>query len=221
MALAVSSYEEKSRAFDCVTSLLRANSVEYIALKGIVIRELYPVKEFRTSGDIDFTVKKEELERVYELVKAEGLKIYSYNAGALTFEARDCVIEIHDSADVKNEYYDGIFAYANDGALDEYTHLLYVLCHLVKHLAYRGAGIRMLMDVDVMIRSIESFDVSKLFDMCEKAGVSKSAKTLIALSKLWFDTPVEIEDCIDDTLEKKLETVLWYVPSFKTALGFF
>ena len=51
----------------------------------------------------------------------------------------DC--EIHDSADVKNKYFENIFDMKCEGGheLLRYDHLLYVLCHLIKHLSYRGA----------------------------------------------------------------------------------
>ncbi len=220
MAQAIASYEEKTLAYKYVTSVLKKRGIDFIALKGIVVRELYPVREFRTSGDIDLTVKKTQLETAYDAFKNENSKILAYNAGAFVFKADGVTVEIHDSADLLTDYFDDMFAFANGETLDEYSHLLYVLCHLVKHLAYRGAGVRMLMDIDVMIRSIEEFDCAKFFEMCEKAGVLKSAKVLLSLSKLWFGTAVETGYEISADLERNLETVLIDGGSFGYEMSF-
>ena len=211
MAVAISSYEEKSAAYKIITEIFNDNGIAFIALKGIILREFYPVKEFRTSGDIDFTVKKEHFSKVRQALEDNNIKILSDNAGVITAKTANCLVEIHNSADVKSSYFNDIFSTERNGnALCDYDHLLYVLCHLLKHLSYRGAGIRMLMDIDVMIRAIKNFDEDRFYESCKKAGVEKGAKVMLSLASLWFDTPVKTfyKFTFDNELVIKLASVL-------------
>ena len=99
-----------------------------------------------------------------------------------------------------NSYFDDIFLKAeSDGKyeyhLSDYNHLLFVLLHLIKHLKLRGAGIRMLMDIDVIIRSIDVFNETVFTDLCKSAGVENTAKVILSFCNYCFNTPVS--DSVD------------------------
>ena len=195
IGLTLKEYEQKINAYKAVDSFLEANNIDRIYVKGIAVRSLYPVKEFRTFGDVDVIVRAEQFAEITDLVKTEkSFNVAHLSTETLNFYYNGIEIEIHKTHDVASGYFDSIFSLCkNEGSL--YTlnpndHLLYVLCHLIKHLKYRGAGIRMLMDIDVLIRSIDCFDEEHFFDLARSAGVRKSAEVLLSLSNFWFKTPV-------------------------------
>ena len=195
MALAIQQYEEKADAFARLEILFAQHNIDYLPVKGVLLAEHYPVREFRTSGDIDLIVRGESMDSVYALFCAEDdIAVHAYNAGTVHAKVKDAMVEIHCDADVENAYFSDIFTVAtgegNRFTLGAYEHLLYVLCHLLKHMSYRGAGIRMLMDLDVAIRAMEPFDEKKFLMMAEQAGVRRSAELLFSLVHYWFDTPV-------------------------------
>ena len=192
-------YEKRLLAYDRIEAFLNENKIKHLYVKGAVVDDYYPVKELRTSGDIDIIVEKDCLETLYSIVSESDIHIVDYVTETLTVSAYGTPIEIHNNADVMSGYFDDIFAMAKKASLYRYEltdadQLIYVICHLSKHLKYRGAGIRMLMDIDVMLRRLTSnpsFSEDEFYSLCEKAGILNVSRTLISLCNYWFGTPVK------------------------------
>lgn len=189
---------QKSVMMDDVLCLMEdffnSNKIDHLYVKGASIRGLYPDKELRTSGDIDVIVRDSEYERIVDVMKkAFSLQHYHYDTSI--FLVNEISIEVHRDADVYTDYFDDIFSLADkDGyrySLGEYDTLFYVICHLLKHLKYQGAGIRMFLDIDVIIRSIHAFSLDKLMTIAKESGVYNSVLLLISLTKEWFNTPID------------------------------
>lgn len=49
----------------------------------------------------------------------------------------------------------------NEFLIKKEYHLIYVLCHIIKHFNSCGAGIKMFMDIDAIIRKIKNFHNEK------------------------------------------------------------
>lgn len=221
LGFTIQSYNKKMAAQQSVKFLLDSSKIDHVFVKGAAIRKYYPVEELRTSGDIDVIVKKNDFDTIYNLLKEKNIKILRHESETISAVVSSCEVEIHKTADVKSSYFDNIFLLCKMQSgctyeLPEYEHLLYVMCHLIKHLSYRGAGIRMLMDIDVLVRGIKDFDCEKFISMCRLADIEKSAKTILSLCNFWFHTPLEA--FVDFKQETKLleifETVLLEGGSF-------
>ena len=72
---------------------LAEQGIEYIPVKGYVIKKLYPEPELRTMSDIDFLIREEDRIKVDEILKnlgyhREGLgsNVWTYKRGMVTFE---------------------------------------------------------------------------------------------------------------------------------------
>ncbi len=207
--------EIKDNAFNKLKAILNENKIDHVFVKGIIIKNFYPVKELRTSGDIDFIVRENQFDNAVDLLKKNGIKTHNSTFETVSYEINTNLIEMHRYSDVGSNYFDDVFTLCveHDKStyfLDDYNHLLYVVCHMVKHLKYRGAGIRMLMDIDVLVRNIPDFNQKKFYEMCKAAGILKSAQALLSLSNYFFKTP--IVPSVDFKTELKLlsdfETVL-------------
>ncbi len=208
----VKNYALRENAYEMTKEFLVSCKCKHVFVKGINIMRYYPQPELRTSGDIDVIVEENSLETLYKEAKSRGLIIKEYVSHTLTLMFFNTEIEIHSQPDVLSNYFDGLFDIADKKSeyeyrLNEYDELLFVICHLAKHLAYRGAGIRMLLDVDLIIRGIESFDSARFFRLCKEAEILKTAEIITSLCKLWFGTPVESTLEIDPDLLNKLEDV--------------
>ncbi len=214
IGLTVIDYQKKEKVFDFIKVFLNANGIEHIFVKGMEVARYYPAPEFRTSGDIDVIVRKADFSRIRELMTVtDGIKVIDNQTNVVTVTVNGVSIEIHNNSDVWNEYFNDMFSLCDSKEsytykLSEYNHLLYVICHLAKHIAYRGAGIRMLMDIDVLIRNISGFKYDEFLSICDNAGVMKTAMGLISLCAVWLNTPVEQEVSFDDDLLKSFESVL-------------
>lgn len=206
LAKSVVDYEERKKAKEYIISFMSDNNFDFMFVKGVAIRDYYPIPELRTSGDIDVIVRENQFEKIYDVLN--GLKCSSlvYLPFVIEVEINGITVEIHKGADVFGNYFDDcIFDVAdNEGnyyTLDMYYQLLYVLLHLVRHLQATGAGIRMLMDIDVCIRAIDNFDMQKFLAMCNDAGVGYCAEVILSLCKLWFNTPVNTSINLENNQE--------------------
>ena len=78
----VSVYRTEQIVYDLnnVCSCLEENGVDFIPLKGSVIRNLYPEKWMRTSCDIDILVKKEDCQRAENILCEKLLKFVVFRS---------------------------------------------------------------------------------------------------------------------------------------------
>lgn len=196
IGLTLREYTHRENGFRFIKSLLNEAQLPHVFVKGVVVQHRYPTPELRTSGDIDVIIRKEDFEKAGELLAQHpAVSVTEKNSEVIAARAYGVELEMHNDADVGGHYFDDLFAIAEKESgytyqLSDYDHLLYIICHLAKHLSYRGAGIRMLMDIDVMVRSIPDFDIRRLYILCDNAGVRKTAEALLSLSAYWLHTPV-------------------------------
>ena len=204
LGLTLLDYDKKCSALDKIKNILNDNGVDYIIVKGAVLSNFYPIPQLRTSGDIDIILRSNSFDDDIAVLINQGVR--------KTFEIDGCDIEMHRDADVNNEYFDDIFLHCTvngcEYSLDDYNHLLYILCHLCKHLAYTGAGVRMLADIDAFIRNIDSFNEAKFLVLCKNAGIEYTAKIILALCNLWFDTPIASKIQLDENTLFMFERVM-------------
>lgn len=205
------SYEKKQQLAEMLRKDFNNMNWDFIFVKGTAIRHLYPVPELRTSGDIDLFFRKESYTEIYN---------YYNNKYNITNNPKEIIIslngehiELHNETDFDNPFFKNIFDKSNEHKnsehfLDIETHLLYVLTHIAKHFNHLGAGIRMFMDVDVLIRNAENFNCEDFYSKCRAANIETFAKAVFSLCRLWFNTPVKAEFVFNDDILKKFESVI-------------
>lgn len=190
-------FGEKERAVKKLKSLFDSENIDYLFVKGEKLKNYYPVKELRESGDTDVIIRQGSIERVKELVKNEGFEITVDNPDFIGVNIYDKFFEIGTNNVYDHEYFKDIFSYCNnignEYLLDDYTHLLYVLCHIIKHFKYLGAGIKMFMDIDVLVRHIDNFDYDRIIENAKKLNIAEFTKSALSLCSYMFNTPVKAE----------------------------
>lgn len=188
---------EKEDAINEIRKIFNQKGIDFMFVKGAILRDYYPVKEFRTGSDIDVIVRKEDFLKCKSFLdleeykqKDEGTKVFSINV-------KNQHVEIHSTLDCDNEYFINIFDMAvkrnHEYLIDDDYHLLYILCHIIKHFNSCGAGIKMFMDIDAIIRHAYNFDYSKFIELCKHINIETFAKASFALCNFWFSTPVKTE----------------------------
>ena len=66
----------------------------------------------------------------------------------------------------------------------------------------------MLADIDAFIRNIDSFNEAKFLVLCKNAGIEYTAKIILALCNLWFDTPIASKIQLDENTLFMFERVM-------------
>ena len=188
---------EKEQTVCFLKEVLNGNNIDFILIKGAVLRELYPIKELRTGSDTDVIIRNEDLKRCEQAFCEMGCSIKTESVNVFSVYYKNQHIEMHSVNDYDNPFFADIFDFCskkgNEYLISEEYHLLYVLCHIIKHFNFCGAGIKMFMDIDVLIRSIKNFDYDKFMAICRKINIETFAKASFALCRNWFATPVRSE----------------------------
>lgn len=207
------SYDEKIDAYNYFVKTLSENGIKHLIVKGAVLRDIYPVKELRTSGDTDVVIQKQDYEKCKEILLANGFTLSQDTGEELDMYYNEQYFEISNTFEYINDETKQFFENPFDEKLsycERYTyylypkyHLVYVLYHILKHIKNGGAGVRMLLDICVLFNNY-SIDVNEFLKIMRSLNLEKSSKTIISICKKLFKLDVELEYTINEDIEEKL-----------------
>ena len=155
---------------DRVLKEFEANSIKYIKLKGLHIRDYYPLNYMRNFGDIDIYVSKENREKAKPIMKKLGYSLDN-SIGYHDEYSKDnfFIFEIHSDVVNYSMRYAPIFENpfsksipddcGSTGYVLDNEHLyLHLICHLYNHFVKTGCGIRLFADLLVFEEKIKDVD---------------------------------------------------------------
>ena len=206
---------ERERLMSFVREKFSAAGIDFIFVKGAVLRYLYKMPQLRTGRDIDVILRPSQLEAARSALLAAGFEQdgedecrYSYD-----FQIFDIHTEL-ESINVQSKiYYSTPFDDISENSgctykLKPIYHLLYVITHTACHLKKGGCGVRMIMDIDAILRYYPDIDMAAFSALCDNIRIRATAQALIALSKKWFHTPVAVDYSFEDYGERELYDAL-------------
>ena len=205
--------------FESLSQRLSEEGIAHMPVKGWYIKELYPIPELRTFGDIDILIRREDRERSNSLMLQSGYKTkqdwepsFSYQKGNEYYELHTELIDAElNSAPGLADYFSKAWEYAvNDGGeryrLKPEYHFIYIVCHLAKHLYTSGAGIRMYLDIALALKK-KSGELDFEFIRCEfeRLGLGKFYATVVASVNDWFGIGIDVgTELIDKSVTDRL-----------------
>ena len=211
LGYAVQNYEIKMQAMTYLIETLSKAGIDHLLVKGAVLRFLYPSPELRTSGDTDVVVRPSEYKQAIETLKKAKFRVDFIRNYCSQVAYGGELFDLHtelESINVQSKiYYSTPFDDISENTGHTYKlkpvyHLLYVITHIAYHLKNGGAGVRMIMDIDAILRYYQDIDIKKFMLLCDNIKIRRTAQALIALSKKWFKTPVAVEYSFEDADEQ-------------------
>ncbi|MCM1114706.1 MAG: nucleotidyltransferase family protein [Clostridium sp.] len=194
-------YECQSRALNDINTCLTACSIPYVLFKGSVLRELYPVPESRSMGDIDLLVSKKDETAVKAELKKINFSCYASNGPVQEYSRDNIILEVHTK--IISEFNADVFSDAMshavfDGAcgrLEDNYHFAYLIAHIAHHFKFYGAGMKLILDLAIML-SKRDIDIAKVLDILESAGLRRFGYEILSVCFHWFEIG---EAFIEDT----------------------
>ena len=170
------------------------------------MRELYPVPELRTMGDVDVLVRDEDLERTAEVLCGLGYQKEEGGSAVWALKKDNFSYEVHRRLAFGSYWndvdYEGYFATAFDrlttgeGSRRYFTpedHFIFLCFHLAKHLNSTGAGIRMVMDLALFLKAYQdTLDWDYIRAQLELLRMDRFVKTVLYASGEWFGIPTVV-----------------------------
>ena len=199
--------------------------IDYIPLKGSVVKYFYPMPNYRKSGDVDVLVRRNKLESARAVVENEGYKFnYIYENHGVHYEFTKSTFfhfELHRKLVGDDDRSQALlskawnYAKLKSGTSHTYgfdINFLYVhlIAHIAKHLRYGGAGLRLFGDIWIM-QSKNMIDKTKVRQYLEKANLSEIEEYTVKLAERWF-----LDKKDNDKVLNKLELFVFRGGSFGT-----
>lgn len=203
----IHSYRAKLQSLSALTAALSEKRIAHALFKGVVLRNYYPFPELRIGADADILVKPADYIKAVEALTQKGFadKLIESNHAELCFD-KD-IFELHtelESINIQSKIYfatpfdDISNAVGYTYKLKPVYHLLYIVSHIAHHLQTGGASIRMVMDIDVLIRKYPDMNINEFLILSDNIKIGKTAESLLAFSKKVFNTPVVLNFTFED-----------------------
>ncbi len=212
-------YWQSNRAweFEQLSISLSEQKIKHLPMKGWYLKELYPIPELRTYGDIDFLILMEDRDRCDKLMRRLNYHVgdtieptFSYRKNMEYYEVHTNIMDCNMDGRTDMQTY---FAEAwnNASLVSGYCykpnlefHFIYVIVHLAKHIYAAGAGLRMYLDVALMIKKCgQDMDWRYVEEEFGKLHLTDLYHTVMQAVSQWFEValPVEIPDVQKSTLD--------------------
>lgn len=208
--LAVYRYEQMQYELDEFCNILEGEKIEFIPLKGSVIRKYYPEPWMRTSCDIDILVRQDQIKNVVDILT----KKYGYTYAIQTqhdyslYSPSGVHIELHFILIFHDKTGDEFTKRVWESAVNEDGYLYkkkmpddlfftYHIAHMAQHvLEGGGCGIKPFIDT-LIIQDKMGITLEQSKEALERCGLYTFAQKVVQLSKYWF-----YGEEIDDTLQE-------------------
>lgn len=187
-------------------------NIPVIALKGLVIRDLYPHPEFRSMSDADILIHKDYIEIADKVLlnlgyyKDSSIEIHStYNhTNHLSIDLHWVLVnELHIKtvADFDKTLWANTRTVTMNGlpvlALSLEYELLHLILHMASHLIKSGFGLRQLCDVVVFVeKDKDNIDWNLFFEKAKAYKIEKLVMTIFILCHELFSMDLPNKDSI-------------------------
>ncbi|MBO5262509.1 MAG: nucleotidyltransferase family protein [Clostridia bacterium] len=196
---AIARYEMMKADMEGIFSCFEEERIDYIPLKGAVVRQLYIEPWMRTSCDIDILVCEQDLERAVSALvnscsyKTDGKKAFH---DISLFSPFGMHLELHHNIKEDNDRYDKlltrVWEFSKKESENGHKYLQsneFLMFHLIAHAAYHfvggGCGLRTVLDVWLLHKKLE-IDEEKLNELLEETGLTKFYSAMVRLGEHWF-----------------------------------
>lgn len=197
-AMAIMRYENLRNEYDAVSALLEKDGIDFIPLKGIKIRELYPEAWMRTSCDMDILVREEDVERAVDaIVEKLGYKqgerdYHDISLFSPTGEHLELHFSIKENRPGIDFLLEKIWEYAFPVAENKHEYTLeneFLVFHGVSHMSYHftegGCGIKSFADLLFITQNVD-YDREKLASMLYDCKIHTFYNAALKLAGVWF-----------------------------------
>lgn len=195
MLQTISLMGQKNAEFERIIEGLKEINITPLCLKGIVIKDLYPIPELRTMGDFDIMVDRRNFKTAENFFESKGYTLrhdtlfteldFKGIHGELFSSLEDDFRYNPEKWD--NELKQNMYMDNNRYLLSPSYELAYSVVHASKHLTREGCGIRNLFDVIILLKEHkDQIDISVVEKVCASQGYEKILYYMLTAAEHWY-----------------------------------
>lgn len=177
-----------------------AEGIDYMPLKGVRMKSLYPKPELRTMGDADVLIRLGQYPRIRPILEAQGYAEKVESDHELIWEQPGLYLELHKR--LIPSYNPDLCAYFEDPwamaapekgrcwAMCPEDEWLYIFTHMAKHYRDGGIGLRHMTDLLVFRRTHPVLNEDHIQAALERLELTEFYRHVCRLLDHWFaDAP--------------------------------
>lgn len=174
---------------------MNERGIDFLPMKGIVLRELYPVREMRTSNDIDIYYDKTKRAQVRALMGELGYEMYHSDANHDEYLKGEINIEMHHNLcmqiDIIDNYYNDLWQRlckkeGHEHRFSPSDEYIYATFHAMKHFKFGGIDARPILDMYILEKT-GKLDFCYIEKELDKIELKKFGKSLRELGHSWME----------------------------------
>ena len=178
--------------------------IDYMPLKGTLLKQMYPLPEMRTMGDADILIRTSQYDRIKPIMEKLGYTEKLESDHELVWQKPNSYIELHKR--LIPSYNKDFFAYFGDGwqlgkekngtryAMTDEDQMIYLFTHYAKHYRDAGIGLNQILDLWVFKNQKPDLDLDYILQELKKLTLDQFYQNTMDTLAVWFDgkepTPV-------------------------------
>ncbi len=211
-------HERQMQVLKNLEKAFQENSIDYLPLKGTILKPLYPQPAARVMGDADILIRMEQYDKIKPIMVALGFQEGPQSDHELHWHHPWLHIELHrwivpkSSIDLYR-YYGNCWAKATplSGSCHTFRaedHFIFLFVHYAKHYRGGGIGLRQLTDLWVYQRANPSMDMDYIHSELSKLKIEIFFANTQRMLASWFDN-----GCLDD-ITAFMSNYIWHSGSW-------
>lgn len=180
---------ELCKAFD-------QHKIDYMPLKGIILKKIYPKAEMRSMSDADILIRMEQYDQIANIMSGFGFEFKYETEHELVWKKGNILIELHKQTmnNINVDYLkycaDGWqFAMPENGTrfkMSNEDFYIFMFVHLTKHYRVGGIGIKHIMDLWVYRNAVE-LDDNYIEEKLEILKLNEFHSNILETVGCWFE----------------------------------
>lgn len=175
---------------------MEENGIEYMPVKGAIMKYLYPSHEMRPMGDADILFHIEDREKLEQVMTELGYTFTTESDHEWNWKCRELKIELHKrlvSSDEKTQY-----SYFGDGwewaknkegcryTMNQEDAFIFEFAHFTRHYCKGGIGLRHIVDLWVHLYNAPNMDKEYVRTQMDKLRLGGFYDNVMTALDAWF-----------------------------------
>ena len=190
------------------------SGVDFMPLKGSVIRSLYPKQEMRSMGDADILIRAEQYDRIIPILKENGFSFVKESNNEFCWSRSPFYLELHRYlvSPSHKDYFKVLgngwqYARRAEGFEHKYemSHedfLVFLFVHFAKHYRSSGIGIKHMTDIWLYLNKYPDLDMDLVKRKLDGLNLWDFYQNVLKTVNVWFEN--EKYDNISYLITKKI-----------------
>ena len=174
------------------------SGIDFMPLKGSVIRSLYPKQEMRSMGDADILIHTEQYDKIVTILKENNFSFVKENLNELSWIKPPFYLELHRY--LVSPSHKDYFKILGDGweyarpaegfkykfEMSDEDFFVYLFAHFTKHYRSSGIGIKHITDIWVYLKAKPELDMNYIRNKLETLKMLTFYDNVIKTVDVWF-----------------------------------